>query len=91
MPENLFKLIDNAPVIVLCLDTNQNILLCNKKIQNLTGLKSSEILGKNWLDVLFRDPHNGMKRDMFKAVMEDSTTYKRQKDLQCHIQNNQEK
>ncbi|MFA5093381.1 MAG: ATP-binding protein [Candidatus Omnitrophota bacterium] len=91
MPEDLSKLIDNAPVIVLCLDTNQNILLCNKKIQNLTGLKSSEILGKNWLEILFRDPHNGMKREMFKAVMDDSTTYKRQKDFQCHIYNDNQK
>lgn len=91
IPDNLSKLIDHAPVVVLCLDPDRNILLCNEKIKNITGLNDAKILGKNWLDIIFRTSHDGIKRDMFKAVMDDSTTYKRQKDFQCHIQDKDQK
>ena len=83
--ELLPNLIENAAVIVLYLDHSGNILFCNKKTESLVGLKRSGIISKNWLEVLFREANNIMTKEMFKAVMEDSITYKRAKDFQCHI------
>jgi two-component system, NtrC family, sensor histidine kinase AtoS len=83
------KLIENAAILVLYLDCNGKIVLCNNKIQSLTGLKHADIKGENWLKVLFRDATNALKRDMFKAVLDDALTYKRSKDFQCHLLSNQ--
>jgi PAS domain S-box-containing protein len=81
----LHKLIENAAVMVLYLDRNGNVVLCNEKAQSIIGLKNAEILGKNWLEVLFKNTDNSIKKDMFKAVMDDSLSYKRAKDFECHI------
>ncbi len=82
------QLVENAAVMVLYLDNRENILLCNKKVRNLTGLKDNDIVGKNWLKVLFRRSSNNIKKAMFKAVIDDSTIYKRPKDFECHILDN---
>jgi len=79
------KLIDDAPVMALYLDSRENILLCNKKARNFIGLQNADIVGKNWLKVLFRHSRNNIKKAMFKAVMDDSMTYKRPKDFECQI------
>lgn len=79
------KLIENAAVMMLYLDRLGNILLCNKKTEDVLGLRRADIIGKNWLEVLFKGKNNNIKKNMFKAVMDDSTTYKRTKDFTCHI------
>ncbi len=79
------KLIENAAVIVLYLDHNGNIVLCNKKTESVTGLKQVEIIGKYWLEILFKNNSNIMKRDIFKAVMDTAISYKRNQDFECHI------
>ncbi len=79
------RLIDDAAVLVLYLDPKRNIVLCNKKTQSLTGFKQPEIIGKNWLKVLFRDSENAMRKDMFNAVLDDALTYRRPKDFKCHL------
>jgi two-component system sensor histidine kinase AtoS len=81
------RLIDNAAVLVIYLDHNGQIVLCNKKTQNLVG-KHTDIVGKNCLKVLFRDTDNTIKRDMFKAVLDDALTYRREKDFECHLLSN---
>jgi len=83
----LDNLVENAAVIVLYLDTKGNILLCNKKTESVLELNRTEIINKNWLNVLFNDANSVMKREMFKAVLEDSINYKRAKDFRCHILN----
>ncbi|MDD5060626.1 MAG: PAS domain-containing protein [Candidatus Omnitrophica bacterium] len=83
--EKIPNLIENAAVAVLFLDHKGNVLYCNKKTESLTGCNRTEIINKNWLEVLFRDSSNLMKKEMFRAVMEDSIVYKRAKDFQCHI------
>ena len=70
---------------MLYLDLNGNVALCNKKTENLVGLKYADIIKKNWLEVLFRNTNNTMKRDMFKAVLDDALTYKRSRDFECHL------
>lgn len=79
------KLIENAGAMVLYLDKNGDILLCNKKAESVLGLKQSEIIKKNWLEVLFRNNDKGINKDMFKAVMDECKTYKREKDFACQI------
>jgi two-component system NtrC family sensor kinase len=88
MKDIFFRLIENAAVLVLYLDHNGNVALCNKKTESIIGLKHADIIGKNWLEVLFRDTNNTMRRDMFKAVLDDALTYKRAKDFECHILSN---
>ena len=85
MKDMFLGLIEDAAVLVLYLDYNGNIALCNKKTERLVGLKPDAIIGKNWLKVLFRDTNNTMKSDMFKAVLDDALTYKRSKDFECHL------
>ncbi|MDO8489518.1 MAG: PAS domain S-box protein, partial [Candidatus Omnitrophota bacterium] len=83
--EILPKLIENASIMVLHLSCNGNILLCNKKAQVILELKKTDIIGKNWLKVLFKEKKKSIKENMFKAVMDDSVTYRRTKDFICHI------
>ncbi len=76
--ENKFyKLIENAFVLILYLDSQGNISICNKKIADVTGKKKEDIVGKNWLEVLYDNEASEIKHQMFKAVMDDSVTYKR--------------
>jgi len=83
--EILHRLLDNTGVLVLYLDRNENVLLCNKKAESVTGLKHEEIIGKNWLELLFRNKNNIIKKDIFKAVMDSSIRYKRSKDFEGTI------
>jgi len=84
--EDIFPLlIENAAVLVLYLDHKGKIVLCNKKTEGVVGFKRADIIGKNWLKVLFKDSDNTLKRDMFKAVLDDAFTYKRAKDFECHL------
>ena len=82
------KLIESAPVAVLYLDADGNVVLCNKKTKSIVGLKHTDIIGKNWLKVLFRDAASAMKKEMFKAVMDDSLINKRVKDFECYMSDN---
>jgi two-component system, NtrC family, sensor histidine kinase AtoS len=84
--EDIFSLIiENAAVLLLYLDLEGKIVLCNKKTQSALGFRRNEIIGEDWLKVLFRDEDNTLKMDMFKAVLDDASTYKRAKDFECHI------
>lgn len=71
------KFIENADVLLMYFDQNGNVSICNRKLELITASKKDEILGKNWLNVLYRNSDNTIKQQMFKAVMEDSITYKR--------------
>ncbi len=79
------KLIENTTIMVLYLDHNGNVVLCNKKTQDVVELNQVDITGKYWLDILFNNQRAAIKRDMFKAVMDDTLTYKRPKDFECNI------
>ncbi|HNW39820.1 MAG TPA: PAS domain S-box protein [Candidatus Omnitrophota bacterium] len=89
MKDIFSKLIEDAAVLVLYLDQNGNIVLCNKKTQGTVGLNSAEIVGKNWLSILFKNDDNTIKREMFKAVLDDALTYRRTKDFECHLKSSQ--
>lgn len=80
--EILHDLLDNAGVIIIYLDVNENVVFCNKKTEKITGLKHGDIIGANWLKVLFRGNNNIIKQDMFKAVLDECTRHKREKDFE---------
>jgi len=82
------SLIENAAVLVIYLDAHGKIALCNKKAQSMIELKQADIIGKNWLEVLFRDTNNTMKRDIFKAVVGDAIANKRPRDFECYLSSN---
>lgn len=79
------KLIENAAVMVLYLNHFGNILVCNKKTESVLGLEQPDIIGRHWLEVLFGSKNKIINKDMFKAVMDESITYKRKKDFSCKI------
>jgi PAS domain S-box-containing protein len=73
----LFRLIDNANVFFLYFDVNGSVSVCNKKLEYITAKDREEIIGRNWLSVLYRDSDAAIKQQMFKAVIDDSITYRR--------------
>lgn len=83
--DTFYDLIENAAILVFYLDRDENIALCNKKTQSMVELPLEQIIGKNWLKVLFGDSNNTIKMDMFKAVLDNVLTYKRARDFECHF------
>lgn len=74
--ENLIrKLFNSADVFILYLDNAGSVLVCNDKVEKITGRPRQEIIGKSWSGLLYH-PDEGMKQQMFKAVMENSLTHK---------------
>ena len=66
----LFKLIDNADVMFLYLDTAGKVTLCNKKVEDITAFKKEDILGKNWDKALYHNTSSNIQLQMFKAMVE---------------------
>jgi len=81
----LTKLIDNAAVMVFYLDASGKVELCNKKAQRILGRAEEQVAGKNLAEILFPDEKDSIKGKMLNAVMEDATTYIREKDFECSI------
>ena len=80
--EIMQEILDNTGVIVIYLDLKESIVFCNKKFEKITGLKQDDIIGINWLKVLFPDNNSIIKQDMFKALLNESTNHKREKDFE---------
>ncbi len=83
--EILHELLDNAGVTVIYLDVDGKIIFCNKKTERITGLKHEDIIGSNWLQILYRGNNNIIKQDMFKAVLDECIRHKREKDFEGMI------
>lgn len=79
------KLIENTAVMVLYLNHFGNILFCNQKSKDILGLDHLDIIGKHWIGVLFGDKDKTINKNMFKAVIDEAMTYKREKDFTCLI------
>jgi len=78
----LFKLIDNADVMFLYLDTAGKVTLCNKKVEDITAFKKEDILGKNWDKALYHNTSSNIQLQMFKAMIDDAITYNRQNNFE---------
>ena len=79
------SLVENADVLVLCLDSDGRIVICNKKTEMVTGLKREAIIGKNWISLLSRGNDNLIKMGMLQAVMDDCEKHSRSKDFETVI------
>lgn len=73
----IYRLVDDANALVLYLDTQGKINLCNKKVENITGRKKERIIGMPWPEVLYPNDDKGIKQHMLSAVMDNSVAYKR--------------
>ncbi len=76
-PDFVNRVIDEANVFVIYSDVSGNVLMCNKKVETLSRKSKNELMGKNWLHVLYGDNNSPVKHQMFKAIMDDSIAYKR--------------
>lgn len=76
--ENLLsKLIDHANVLVIYIDNDGHVSICNRKVEDITGKTKSDIVGRKWGDILFNGNNPAIKEQVFRAVIEDSINYKR--------------
>jgi diguanylate cyclase (GGDEF)-like protein/PAS domain S-box-containing protein len=70
-------LINSADLFVLLLDTQGRVLRFNPFAERITGFEEKEILGKSWIDCLFRETEKADMRRLFERVK--SGQYVRQK------------
>ena len=64
------SVIQTAPAIVIVLDTVGNILKFNSFIEELSGYKSSEVVGKNWIDMFVEESQQNEVRQKFRNALE---------------------
>ena len=62
------NLIETANVMVVGLDVTGNIQVFNKAAEDITGYKKSEVIGKNWFEVI-------VPKDKFPFVWEEFTKW----------------
>jgi PAS domain S-box-containing protein len=61
--------LDIAAVMLVVLDVNQNIVLCNKQGLKLLGYTESELIGKNWFDTVIPKKDRAMVKQVFDALI----------------------
>src|SRR4030043_74196 len=71
------KVIDEADALIIYSDHQENISICNKKIEAITGKKKEQIIGNKLLSILYPGDSNTRKQQMFKAVIDNSLAFKR--------------
>jgi len=64
-------------VLILYVYTDGKVSLCNRLVEELVGKPRKEIIGTNWLNILYQDDTAKIKQQMFKSVMDDCLMYKR--------------
>ncbi|OQX77084.1 MAG: hypothetical protein B6D64_08805 [Bacteroidetes bacterium 4484_276] len=64
------NLLETANSIIITLDTKANITTFNKHIEQLTGYKKEEVLGKNWFDVFIPDRDKKSIPKVFKKALD---------------------
>jgi PAS domain S-box-containing protein len=63
------NLIETANTIIVTLDSNANIIIFNKYAEKLTGYKKTEIIGKNWYQILSPNKNNKYIPKLFKESL----------------------
>ncbi|WP_448523048.1 HD domain-containing phosphohydrolase [Pseudothermotoga sp.] len=66
--EKFKSYLDLAPVVILGLDLNGNVLLANKRACELLGYEEHEILGKSWVENFVPDRIRGKVRGVFEKI-----------------------
>ena len=85
----MIRLVDDANVFVLYFDEKGKVIVCNKKISQITSTKRQDLVGKDWFNILCCDNSSPIKQQMFKAVMDDSIRYKRPNNFEGAIVDNE--
>jgi PAS domain S-box-containing protein len=76
------KLLDNASMLIFFVNSEGKIVLSNKAMESIISKSKEEMIGKNWLSVLYRGSNEPIQQQMFKAVVENTITYKRANNFQ---------
>jgi PAS domain S-box-containing protein len=63
------KYLDIVGVMVVAIDSEENIVLINKKGCELLGCKKEEVLGKNWFDTFLPEKFKNEVRSVFRKLM----------------------
>jgi two-component system, cell cycle sensor histidine kinase and response regulator CckA len=63
------SLIQTAQIIVLVLDVNGNIVQINSFMEELTGYKQDEVIGKDWFDTFLPTDDHAELRAIFQDVV----------------------
>lgn len=67
----LEQLVSTLQGIVLLLDTDVRIALCNPYFEHLTGYSASEVLGRDWVGTFIPEPERPEIREYFYDVLRD--------------------
>ncbi len=78
--EYVENLVETAHVMVVGLDITGNIRVFNKAAEEITGYKKTEILGKNWFEVV-------VPRDKYPFVWEEYTKFQKTGQLSKTFEN----
>jgi diguanylate cyclase (GGDEF)-like protein/PAS domain S-box-containing protein len=81
-------LINSADLFVLLLDTKGCVLRFNPFAERITGYEEKDLLGKSWIDSLFRESEKADMRRLFERVK--SGQYVRQKQANILHRNGRE-
>ena len=80
------SLVHNLDDGVLLIDENKNVVVVNKKILDITGLKESEMISRNLPDIA---AHNDLVREIFRNTLSQNQESNSNKPLRI-VFNNQE-
>lgn len=61
--------LDIAAVMLVVLDTAQKVVLCNKEGLKILGFSESELIGKNWFDMVIPERERPMVKQVFDAFV----------------------
>jgi len=68
----LQKYLDIAGVIVLIFDSNNNVLLINKKGREILGVESSEIVGQDWVSGFVSKKNQAKTQSLLTSLITDT-------------------
>ncbi|MEW6102173.1 MAG: ATP-binding protein [Candidatus Omnitrophota bacterium] len=71
------KVIDEADVLVLFLEPDGQVSICNKKFESVIAKDCCDIVGQSWQGLFSPTEGNAIKLQMLRAVVDDSVKYKR--------------
>jgi len=70
------KLIDTANAVILYLDAKGRVRLCNGKIEQLSGMKRDDIIGRRGLDILYPENGSNTRQQLFDAFIASALEHK---------------
>ncbi|WP_458701177.1 diguanylate cyclase [Sulfurospirillum sp. 1307] len=74
--ESYVKLLhETANVVILMLDKKANILYVNSYIEDLTGYKREELIGKNWIEIFIPSLYDEEIDNVFHDVIENKNMH----------------